>query len=288
MRPYLAFLTVVPLLAGCSDDSTTTPGEPRTIRFPGDAATLQEAIDAARSGDTVEVAAGTHAITAPLVVNNPGIRLVGAASPLRGAPAAALDLQLAAETQDGITVETTDVTIENLELRGAFRNGVVFVQRGGVLRGCRIEGGLSYSVWCPNNLSDPLIEGNLLLQPGVFGVSCVNFATPTVLRNTIIEAGDCGIYSANASPDCERNIIWGAHNFGVACFATPQPSLVCNDVFASVNADWYGCAQGASDISMDPLFCGDGSYRLQPDSPCAAANSECGAMGALDELCPGL
>jgi hypothetical protein len=67
------------------------------------------------------------------------------------------------------------------------------------------------------------------------------------------------------------------------------PTLECNDVFASVSADWFGCDPGAGDISEDPLFCDDGTYRLQPESPCAAANAgACGSMGAVDEACPGL
>jgi hypothetical protein len=269
-------------LAGCGDDATG----PRTIAFPGDYPTLQEAVDAARPGDTVQIAAGTHAIGTTLVVSGSDVKLAGApASGLHdGGPAAVLEFTLADAATDPnvhtILVEGTGVTIENLEIRGLFRYGVTFAQSGGALRGCWIEDALRFSVYCPNALSDPTIEGNLLIRPDYFGVACYDGAVPLVERNTIVEAGDCGIFSSASSPDCRRNIVWGAANLGIACFQSPLPVLSCNDVFGSRNGNWAGCAQGATDISEDPLFCGDGSYRLRPESPCAPSGS-CGGIGAL-------
>jgi hypothetical protein len=284
LRRAGASVVLAASLAGCGDDTTTAtdpPTGPRTITFPGDYATLQQAIDAAGPGDTVQIAAGTYAIGTTLVLSGSDVKLVGApASSMRVGPTSVLECTLAFPDANAILVQATSVTIENLEIRGVFRYGVTFMQGGGVLRGCRIEGGDEFSVYCPTALSDATIEGNLLIQPDRFGVACESGAAPLVERNTIIEAGDCGIFSYAASPDCRRNLVWGAANFGIACFQLPLPALSCNDVYGSVNGNWAGCSQGATDISEDPLFCGDGTYQLQPESPCAPAGG-CGGIGAF-------
>ncbi len=68
----------------------------------------------------------------------------------------------------------------------------------------------------------------------------------------------------------------------------PVVSLSCSDIYGNAGGDWLGdlaeqLGQGGN-IGVDPRFCGDaddGDVNLRSDSPCLAAQSGCGDMGAL-------
>lgn len=81
MRSLLILTVLGPLCAGA------------TVRVPDDEATIQAAIDAAVSGDTVLVAAGEYEVTAPVSFAGKDIIVRGEAGPdattIRMAPAAA-------------------------------------------------------------------------------------------------------------------------------------------------------------------------------------------------------
>lgn len=72
----------------------------------------------------------------------------------------------------------------------------------------------------------------------------------------------------------------------------PTATLECCDLFGNAGGDWSGDLAGqlgqAGNIGADPLFCGDaadGDLGLSANSPCAAAQSDCGQMGALAVGC---
>jgi hypothetical protein len=89
-----------------------------------------------------------------------------------------------------------------------------------------------------------------------------------------------------------------AQNLGpaVLCTGTEIPQISCSDIWGNTGGDWVGCvapqATEPGNISLDPLFCGDGNgtatYTLMEISPCAAANSACGQIGALGVDCQAL
>ncbi len=82
----------------------------------------------------------------------------------------------------------------------------------------------------------------------------------------------------------------------VRCGTVGDPgtaTLVCCDVYGNEGGDWVGCISGQfgvnGNISEDPLFCGednpDEPYAIALNSPCTAANSACGLIGARDTSC---
>lgn len=62
-----------------------------------------------------------------------------------------------------------------------------------------------------------------------------------------------------------------------------------SDIFGNLGGDWDGVLADLRDqhgnLEVDPLFCGTGDFHLQDDSPCAAANSPAGLIGALEVGC---
>ncbi len=64
--------------------SEIPPEPPDTIRFPGDAPTLQIAINRVANNGTVEIGPGVHEITAPIFVQGKNIVLAGAGSGQKG------------------------------------------------------------------------------------------------------------------------------------------------------------------------------------------------------------
>ena len=66
----------------------------------------------------------------------------------------------------------------------------------------------------------------------------------------------------------------------------------CSNLYGNAGGDWAGDIAGQvgiwGNVSAEPQFCGvagSGNYYLQSDSPCAAAQSGCGDMGAMGVGC---
>jgi hypothetical protein len=286
LLPLLA-LGSAAFLTGCGDDSSSPqqPEDDGIVDFPADAATLQEAIDLVEPGGTIVVADGTYTVDEELVFVS-GLDDVT----LKGADGSRprLVFTVAAGSDDAITISARGVSVENLEIDGTFRVGVLIFSSGCAVRNCVIRNAAWYSVSCSVATADAAVVGNVMVDSGIFGVHCTGGADPLVERNTIVGAGDCGIYSFNSMPDCHNNIVVGADNYGIACFGPQLALLDCNVLFDNFTSDYsIDCVPGASDQHADPLFCETTDYTLMAGSPCAEANAgACGGIGAVQEICP--
>jgi hypothetical protein len=160
--------------------------------------------------------------------------------------------------------------------------GNAAVNRGGGVYSVNAWPGF-FSCVVGSNSAD--IGGGLTLSGGIPTVHAT-----TVVANTA-NAGAGGIHCESDCVALISNAIVALNSpLGVYCGATP-PSVVCTDIFGNATGDWTGCLTGLlgvyGNIREDPLFCDllSYNYKLSLDSPCLAANNECGLMGALDHGC---
>lgn len=297
-RVAAILLAIAFAATGCGgdDDPTPPPADPR-INFPGDAATLQEAINMASAGDTVLIGAGTHSMDETLDFGGlrSGVVLVGRLEEDQGKSLAdrpALDFTEAGPvTGITITPEASDVTIRGLTLLGTLDVGIKPNGPRARVIDCRIESALTYSISCQASDSTVVIEKNLLLDAGFFGIYC-NGTNPQIIGNTIAGAQDCGIYAGNSASVCRANIIVRSTNWGIFCIGPELPALSCNALFDNgsevVGGDYNPtCVPGVDDILVDPLFCDEVSYALAANSPCSADSAgACGQIGAVGVGCP--
>jgi hypothetical protein len=124
-----------------------------------------------------------------------------------------------------------------------------------------------------------------------FSIETAQGAATTATSNTIVHAGDCGIYLGGGSSVVSNCIIWQSAAYAIACQGgSLAEASGCNDLFGSGAAEYLGCTPPETDISLDPLFCDapSGEYTLRVDSPCSPVNSVpgCGLVGAFDATCP--
>lgn len=144
-----------------------------------------------------------------------------------------------------------------------------------------------------NNPCSPLIINNLIVTPeeamfqGIMvissGYSYTADAAPTIFHNTIDGGGNDGIYIyaygpfAMISPNIQYNIITGFSNTGIYAGSDGyggqlNPTLDYNDLFGNATAySGTGVGPGPNCIAVDPVYMGDGSFELDPTSPCIDA-----------------
>ncbi len=138
-RALLALAATAALLAACGgeqsggadpDQVAATPGTARTIAVPGDAETVQAAVDQARPGDLVLVEPGTYAES--VVIETEGVTL-------RGTERNTVVLDGGGQMDDGVVVRADGVAVENLTVREFRFNGVLITgdEEGGTLTGYR-------------------------------------------------------------------------------------------------------------------------------------------------------
>ncbi|HSG27774.1 MAG TPA: hypothetical protein VLA34_04780, partial [Candidatus Krumholzibacterium sp.] len=96
--------------------------------------------------------------------------------------------------------------------------------------------------------------------------------------------GTTGLVCSSGSVAFIKNIIYRCAT-GVSCTGGSVISD-CNDLWENT-LDHSGCAQGATDLFVMPMFCYEaggspGPYYLHIDSPCWSTNNTCGvSIGAF-------
>ncbi|HOX25703.1 MAG TPA: T9SS type A sorting domain-containing protein [Candidatus Krumholzibacteria bacterium] len=110
----------------------------------------------------------------------------------------------------------------------------------------------------------------------------------TVDRNAAAVAGG-GLYCTDSDAAIDHTIVSYNTPSGFTCLNGGHPTLAASDVYGNAGGDWVG--ELATQIGVngnfsdDPLYCDITDRHLQDGSPCSAAHSGVGLVGALDVGC---
>lgn len=168
-----------------------------TINVPADEPTIQDAVDAALPGDTIQVAAGTYA--EDITIDKP-LTLLGPNAGTAGSGSRAAEAVIVPATDDAvygviISVSSSDVTIDGFTL-----NGDSAVLLAGVLgtNGADINAAEAVAVYS-DNINSLTVQNNIIRNVSYFGVTLygLSFTAPVTsghsIANNLIQ--DLGTYA---------------------------------------------------------------------------------------------
>ncbi|MEW5923573.1 MAG: right-handed parallel beta-helix repeat-containing protein, partial [Candidatus Zixiibacteriota bacterium] len=222
-----------------------------TVHVPLDFASIQEGIDYALNGDTVQVAPGTY----EELINFNGKLIVVKSS----------DGPLETIITGDSAMYSALVTFNHGETRDAVLEGFTL-----------LEGWLG--VYCEG--SGPTIKRNLLNGQHTTEWAAIDLAAPgyppsarlgpagaLIINNTIVNCANGGISSfSNEEPVIINNIIAFNTGYGIHLQEDYLPAVLShNDVYGNI-ADYINVGPDSGSISDDPLFNPD--FTLAPNSPC--------------------
>lgn len=241
-------------------------GYAAVIQVPGDFPTIQLGLDAASSGDTVQVAPGVYE---ERIVMKAGVVLSGS-----GWGQTVIDGLFKRNANGSVVVGAEGSTIAGFTIRNAnlepFNNlgacidgnNASFTIRDNRISTCRI------GIWA--GFGNVTIERNVIIHNR--GHSGVTMSGPSLLRNNTLVDNGRGIQLNSTAPTVVNNVVVG-NVAGIIGFAGPTGYTIrYNDVFGNTSnytnvADQTGVS---GNISSDPLFADAmaGDYRLVAGSLC--------------------
>jgi hypothetical protein len=286
-------------------------GQGATIRVPDDYTRIGSAISAAQSGDTVLVAPGTYT-----GLGNRDIQLFGKDIILRsesGPEVTIIDAQGTESENHRVFLinmhETEACRVEGFTITGGYSldlgnsngGGVRVYNSASTFVNCRFIGNEAENGGgaCVHSFTNPVFTGCIFTENAADsgGAMDANFGGQPRLENCNL-LGNYGRHAGSAvrlGSDAQGTELVQcvvAFNFLTPPIEGLEPILTCCDIYGNDQGDWVGVIEAQTDqngnFSAHPRFCGWrlGNYSLEPASPCAPANSECGLLvGAFDVGC---
>ena len=263
-------------------------GTGRSLKVPQQFKTIQDAIDAANSGDTILVAAGVYKENIQLadgvILQGSGAEVTtidggGEGIVVEGAKGSVIEgftithsgkVGRSGDIMDvGISAKYSPMTIANCRIVGNNAGIRTYFSPSNIINNI-IAGNKAYGIYIL--YSDSRVKNNLIYNNGSYGIYN-SYSGPEIINNTITENLE-GIYSFVSRVLVKNNIIATNINAGIHWIETPdnqrevEPVLSYNLVWGN-NKDYINVSPGDGDISEDPMFPNLGKLdaRLKESSP---------------------
>jgi hypothetical protein len=255
---------------------TTVDADRVTVGISGDAdfAAIQDALDFAHTGDTVDVLPGIYA-----GARNRDLSFCEGNVVLRGIGGPAT------------TVIDCDGSGRGFVLEGTETDGIV-IEGLTVRNGRAPEGGGGGGIYVSG--ASPIIR-NVVLESnssdsGGGGMHCDSGASPTITHCTFFEndAPSCGgILCDSSSPLITDTVIFGSSGSGIGCAGSASPVLRSCVLYGNGHDGLPETCVAENVRFADPEFCDParGDLRLQECSPCVGASTTGSDIGALPAKC---
>lgn len=263
-------------------------GGGHSLKVPQQYRTIQAAIDAANSGDTILVASGTYKeniqLTEGVLLQGAGAAVTiidggGEGNVVEGAKGSVIEgftitnsgkMGRSGDIMDvGISAKYSPMTIANCRIVGNNAGIRTYFSPSNIVNNI-IVGNKAFGI---NILySDSQVKNNLIYNNGSYGIYN-SYSGPEIINNTITENLE-GIYSFVSRVVVKNNIIASNKNVGIHWVETPdnqggvEPVLSYNLVWGN-KRDYVNVSPGNGDISEDPRFLSMGKLdaHLQGGSP---------------------
>jgi cytochrome c oxidase cbb3-type subunit 3 len=264
------------------------------LSVPSQFKSIQDAINVASSGDTVQVSAGVYKeqikLKAAVILKGEGYEkttidgskkdgsvVIGANdaviegftimnSGTRGRHGDAMDA--------GIRIESSAMAVLSNRIVNNNAGILLFHGSTSLVANNIIEDNETFGVYLI--FANPLVENNIIYRNKVHGIFCT-YSKPEIVNNTIAD-NPTGIFTEVTSSVVKNNIIVNSKAIGFQIAESPrdqkgvEPYLSYN-VFWHNGHDLSNTEKGTGDITKDPLFV-DGAkrdFRLKSESPAVNA-----------------
>ncbi|WP_405615708.1 right-handed parallel beta-helix repeat-containing protein [Streptomyces sp. NBC_01508] len=203
LRVMAAILGVLTLVTGCSggdgdggdDDGSGEGRRPDgarvTIRVPGDAPTISDAVSLARPGDLVLVAAGVY---------HESVKIDTARVTLRGESRDKVVVDGQLRRPNGVVVTAPGVAVENLTVRKNTQNGVLVTGSAAAVAGLPGSGGYDTGDEPVSFLKSFVVSHVTATRNGLYGIYAFSAQNGVIEHSYTSGAADSGIYVGQCKP----------------------------------------------------------------------------------------
>jgi len=218
------------VLSGCNSDTGPTPiGPTQVLNVPADFASIQEAINASRSGDTVRVAPGFY--KEDLTIDSKSLTLLGAGrgiSIIQGfvifktSQGSFKGFTVTGSTLSGLHLVNSNMTLSSNQIDHSALSGIKVEKSSGVISDNQILNNQEEGILVEDTLG--LVIGSNVIEGNQSDGITLNNSSPTILDNTIENNGADGIsirgFALFSAPLLNRNKINGngsTSNYDIVC-----------------------------------------------------------------------
>ncbi|MFI1868877.1 right-handed parallel beta-helix repeat-containing protein [Streptomyces jumonjinensis] len=197
LRVMAGVLGALTLVAGCSggDDGSGEGRRPEgaqvTIRVPGDAPTISDAVSLAQPGDLVLVAPGVY---------HESVKIDTARVTLRGESRDKVVIDGQLQRPNGVIVTAPGVAVENLTVQKNTQNGVLVTGSAAAVAGLPGSGGYDTGDEPVSFLKSFLVSYVTATRNGLYGIYAFSAQNGVIEHSYTSGGADSGIYVGQCKP----------------------------------------------------------------------------------------